>query len=308
MTGARGVDVASFQGTPGAWAAKAGQIAWAAVKFTELEAGRSGPVRYLNPDAAADWAYLKSKGLGRIAYMFGHPEMPAAASVLWFTTATAGLIGPGDGVCLDLEVTGGKTPDQVAAWAREVMAQLRAHFGRAPLLYTFRSFATSGNCTGLAGYPLWIADPSHPAGQPQVPGPWRSWLIHQYEITGGIDRDVTAGTWAATAAVLGAPQQEGPTLKDLGGTLNTANGLALGTARWGDGTTVIAGVGSKGQITARRWTPAGHWGAWADIHPGPAVSGPVFSCWGTAEGRLYYTASGGHVHELTTTDAGKTWR
>src|SRR6185437_4028557 len=51
-----GVDVASFQGRPANWKHLAGPISWAAVKITELE---PNGVHYVNPDAAADWAYLQ---------------------------------------------------------------------------------------------------------------------------------------------------------------------------------------------------------------------------------------------------------
>ena len=65
-----GIDVASsFQGAPGRWMPLAGKIEWAAVKFTELSA--AGP--YTDPDAAADWAALQAAGIGRVAYLFGHP-------------------------------------------------------------------------------------------------------------------------------------------------------------------------------------------------------------------------------------------
>jgi lysozyme len=197
------VDVSNWQGPPGDWHDAAGSISWAAVKLTELEPGGS---RYVNQDAAADWAYLKARGLGRIAYLFGHPSMSASASVALFITELSAQLGleDGDGVCLDLETTDGCTAAQTASWSHDVLAMLRSRLGRAPLLYTFLSFADEGNCAGLGGYPLWIADPSSPAGHPRVPAPWKTWMIHQYVITGPIDRDVARwGTVKAMAASIG---------------------------------------------------------------------------------------------------------
>ena len=51
-----GVDVASFQGLPSQWQPIAGAIDWAAVKITELQTNGN---RYVNPDAAPDWAALR---------------------------------------------------------------------------------------------------------------------------------------------------------------------------------------------------------------------------------------------------------
>jgi hypothetical protein len=203
-----GVDVSSFQGQPGQWRAAAGDIAWAAVKLTELSAGG----RYVNPDAAADWAFLKAQGLGRVAYMFGHPSQAPAASVGLFSSELEALgLADADAIALDLEVTDGLGPGGVASWARSVMGVLRGAYRRPPLLYTFRSFPASGNCDGLGAYPLWISDPDHPAGQPMVPGPWHRWAIHQYGITGAIDRDVAAyPDLAAMAAALGKPPAPPP--------------------------------------------------------------------------------------------------
>jgi hypothetical protein len=197
-----GVDVSSFQRLPRDWQAEAGAISWAAVKMTELSA--AGP--YENPDAAADWAWLKANGKGRVAYLFGHPSQGVTATVGLFASAL-GRVGldDGDGICLDHEVSDGLGAAQVAAWGRAVLANLAHMYHRAPLLYTFLSFAGAGNCDGMGGYPLWIADPSSPAGHPRVPAPWKSWAIHQHAITGAIDRDTAVWqTLAGMRAALGA--------------------------------------------------------------------------------------------------------
>lgn len=190
MNGLQGVDVASFQGPPSTWAPKAGNIAFAAVKISELSAG--GP--YVNPDAAADWAYLGSKGLGRIGYLFGHPAMSAGATVTLFMDTLRSLgFSDGDMVALDLEVSDGLTPGAVAGWAADVLRRLKALLDREVLLYTFTAFAQEGNCAGLGAYPLWIAGPSSPPGRPFVPPPWRRHTIHQYKFGSSsdpLDRDL----------------------------------------------------------------------------------------------------------------------
>jgi GH25 family lysozyme M1 (1,4-beta-N-acetylmuramidase) len=175
-----GVDVSSFQGEPATWAKNAGSIQWAAVKITELQPPGSAPKPYENPDAAADWAYLKQHNLVRVAYMFGHPSVNAAASVSFFAEKLNALgVADGDVVALDHEVSDGLAPAAVSAWAVSVLKGLHATFGRTPLIYTFLSFATEGNCAGLGSYPLWMSDPSSPAGHPRVPAPWKTWALHQ---------------------------------------------------------------------------------------------------------------------------------
>jgi Glycosyl hydrolases family 25 len=215
-----GVDVSSFQGEPATWAASAGAIQWAAVKITELippENAGGSPVEYLNPDAAADWAYLKSRGLVRVAYLFGHPSVSPAASVDWFLSRLTPLgIADGDAIALDHEVTDGLGPAAVSNWAVSVQRLLQARLGRVPLLYTFLDFAGEGNCAGLGGYPLWISDPSSPAGHPRVPAPWSAWALHQYATTGSIDRDVSSyATPAAMTAALGKTLPKPATRKDI---------------------------------------------------------------------------------------------
>lgn len=196
----RGVDVSSYEGPPADWKAGAGAIAWAAVKITELQPGGT---RYVNPDAAADWAFLHGKG--RIGYLFGHPATDPAATAEFFARELRALgLDPGDGIALDLEVTDGKTAAEVSAWAHAVLGELGWRIERTPLVYTFESFAQAGNCAGLGRYPLWIADPSDPAGHPAVPPPWTRWTIQQTGITGSIDRDVAAfASLADMAAALG---------------------------------------------------------------------------------------------------------
>ena len=196
----RGIDAASFQGPPADWKTLAGNISWAAIKISELSA--AGP--YVNPDAAADLAFLKTGGKGRIFYHFGHPDTPAGESARFFLGEISRLgLEDGDGVALDLEVTGGKTPAAVSAWAQGFLGMLEKALDRTPVVYTFISFAGAGNCAGLGKYPLWIADWSSPPGKPRVPHPWKNWAIHQHS-QAGIDRDVAAfGDLTAMRKALG---------------------------------------------------------------------------------------------------------
>ncbi|HEY1644460.1 MAG TPA: GH25 family lysozyme [Streptosporangiaceae bacterium] len=295
----KGVDVASFQGPPATWTKNAGNISWAAVKFTELEPNGN---RYVNPDAAADWKWLHQHGKGRIAYLFGHPSVSAANTVSLFADEISKLgLNARDGIALDLEVSDGKTPAQVAAWAVKVAEGLFHSFHRHPLVYTFLNFAESGNCAGLGHYPLWIADPSSKMGHPRVPKPWSKWAIHQYSISGSIDRDV--GNFAsekAMFAALGKP--EGLEMRQLGGSIAGA----LSSVRWPNGITLCAGLGTNGFVQVARWED-GKWGAWKNVSPAKAKGAPGLLAWGSSQGRLYYTEESGAVVGLLTDDNGKTW-
>lgn len=300
-----GVDVSSFQGPPGSWVGNAGKITWAAVKFTELEPDGT---RYINQDAAADWDWLKQNKKGRLAYLFGHPSVSTADTVSFFVGELRKLgLEDGDAVSLDLETSDSRTPAQVNAWAAAVMADLARQLGRPPVLYTFLDFAGEGNCASLGKYPLWIADPSSPAGKPRVPKPWTKWAIHQYDITGAIDRDVAHyASQAAMAAALGKPAKpkpKEPDLKKIGGSIVGE----VSAARWGDTATVVAGLGKDGFIQVARWAAGGDWGSWHNVSPTKAKGGADVMAWGTADGRLFYTDETGTVCIMETADAGKTW-
>jgi lysozyme len=197
-----GVDVASFQGAPGQWQAAAGGIGWAAVKLTELS-----PSRYIDPDADADWAWLGRAGKVRVGYLFGHPSVSESATVAYFIAECSRLgLENDDAVAVDLEVTDGRGPADVAEWARTVLGTLHSALGRVPLIYSYPAFIEAGNLAGCEDYPLWLSDPNHPAGRPAVPRPWTTWAIHQYQTSDQIDRDVIS--WpdlAAMRAALGRP-------------------------------------------------------------------------------------------------------
>jgi GH25 family lysozyme M1 (1,4-beta-N-acetylmuramidase) len=304
-----GVDVSSFQGPPAAWRAEAGGIKWAAVKLTELQ---PNGVRYINPDAAADWAFVKQQKLGRIAYLFGHPSVSVAETVTFFTgeLKALGLLST-DGVMLDLETTDGLGPGAVSSWAVEVMAGLAKALNRTPILYTFLSFAEEGNTAGLGKYPLWISDPSSPEGHPRVPAPWKTWVIHQYETSGAIDRDlarfatVSAMEQAFGEAQAPKPKPKKPQSGNLGGSVS--GGVAA--VRWADGSILLAGLDHLSHVQVKRFDgETGKWGVWWNPTKDKALGAPGLLAWGATFGQLYYAVGEGQVIELATEDMGKSWK
>jgi GH25 family lysozyme M1 (1,4-beta-N-acetylmuramidase) len=300
-----GVDVSSYQGTPNQWVSDAGTFSWAAVKITELSLVKGKESKYVNPDAAADWKWLAEHKKGRIAYMFGHPNVSAANSVDFFVSQLDGLkLGNNDGVALDLETSNGKTAAEVAAWGRTVQAQLKSKLDREPLLYTFIDFANAGNCAGLGGYPLWLADPSSPAGRPAVPGPWKTWAIHQYDISGTIDKDVAnyPGLSQMYAALGKKSAPKEPDMLNIGGSI--VGGLATG--RWPDGQVLVAGLGKDGFVQANRWDGKG-WKGWRNVSPTKAIASPGLIVWAPGFGQVYYVDDAENVIQVETRDGGETW-
>jgi lysozyme len=277
-----GVDVSSFQGAPDSWAKNAGAIQWAAVKITELQPPGSAPVPYTNPDASADWAYLKQQGLVRVAYLFGHPSVNAAASVSFFAERLNALgVEDGDAVALDHEVTDGLGPAAVSAWAVSVLGDLQTTFGRPPLIYTFLNFADAGNCAGLGSYPLWMSDPSSAAGHPRVPPPWTTWALHQYATTGNIDRDVSSyATPAAMRAALGKGTPK-VTRKDPEMILVQVDrgGVPAGTT-W-PGVFLLASDGSLHHVTGPEDNINN-----VESYQAAGIPGPVTISWGEYQARL----------------------
>lgn len=201
MANAQGLDVSSFQGTFD-WQAEKGAISYGFMKATE---GNT----VTDPQFARNWQQAKAIGVVRGAYCFAHPSDGAASNAAHFLSVVRGQgLDAGDLLALDLEVSDGLAPARVAAFARNWCADVQKATGRTPIVYTFIDFAREGNCAGLGGQPLWIADPSSPAGHPTVPAPWTRWYFHQYA-TNIVDRDVFNGNTAALEEFAN-PQQAAP--------------------------------------------------------------------------------------------------
>lgn len=144
---------------------------------------------------AARWRTLAARGVLRGAYHFGHPSADAVAQADRFLSVVrAAGLKPGDILVLDHEDADGTSAAHCSSWARAWCARVQAEAGYKPVVYTFLSFANEGRCAGLGGYPLWMADPSRPAGQPRVPAPWKDWVLHQYGEPGGVDVDAFKGS------------------------------------------------------------------------------------------------------------------
>ena len=176
MANAQGIDLSSFQPSFD-WSAEKGRISFAFIKATE-------GTTITDPEFAVNWREAGALGIVRGAYHFGHPKNGAATETQAFLAVVrAHGLKAGDLIALDLEASDGLSPARVSEYARNWCADVHRATGHTPIVYTFLSFAEQGNCAGLGHYPLWIAEPSAPAGRPVVPRPWSTWAFHQYGTT-----------------------------------------------------------------------------------------------------------------------------
>jgi GH25 family lysozyme M1 (1,4-beta-N-acetylmuramidase) len=189
----QGIDVASYQGLPNWTNVKNSGKTFAFTKATE-------GTTYTNPDFATNWARMKSAGLIRGAYHFGHPSVDPVAQANYFCN----VVQPTHGdlqMMLDIEVTDGRTPSQVRSWIVAFINQIVARTGRPGIIYTGFYFwrDSAGNGSNL-NCPLWLAAyVSNPA--PYVPAAWSTWSFWQYTdagsvpgVSGNVDRDAFNGT------------------------------------------------------------------------------------------------------------------
>jgi GH25 family lysozyme M1 (1,4-beta-N-acetylmuramidase) len=146
---------------------------------------------FLDPDFANNWKFAKDNEKGRIAYHLLHPSQPALQQATFFLDYVdkAG-IETGDMFAIDLEQSDGLDPKAVDECADMFCSHVNSITKSKPFVYTYIYFAQAGNCASLGDLPLWIADPSHAPAHPEVPGPWKDWVIHQYGVFRGIDADV----------------------------------------------------------------------------------------------------------------------
>mgnify|MGYP003425292255 FL=1 len=166
----RGIDVASWQGTPDWRAVAASGISFAITKATE-------GVGYLNPTFARNWLEIRAAGIVRGAYHFaelGTNTPEAEADYFLANVRRVGGLAEGDLLALDLEDKDGslKRANDVGGWALSWLRYVERQTGVAPLLYTAPNVITEHSLFGypaLPHYPLWLA--SYRDGVPPVPAP-----------------------------------------------------------------------------------------------------------------------------------------
>ncbi|HJZ90752.1 MAG TPA: glycoside hydrolase family 25 protein [Gemmataceae bacterium] len=189
----QGIDISHWQGS----------INWTSVKNSGKKfafAKATEGTTYTDPTFATNWAAMKSVGLVRGAYHFGHPGSDPIAQANRFCD----VVRPTSGdlqMTLDLEVTDNRTPSQVRSWVVSFINQIKARTGRPGIIYTGFYFwrDRAGNGSNL-NCPLWLAAyVSNPA--PYVPAAWPFFTFWQYTstgtcpgVSGNVDRDAFNGS------------------------------------------------------------------------------------------------------------------
>ena len=273
VANAAGIDISNFQPSFD-WAAEKGKISFAFIKATE---GKT----FKDPEFATNWQHAKALGIVRGAYHFGHPRNGAAVDAAAFLAVVrAHGLAAGDLLALDLETTDGLPPAQVSRYARNWCADVAKATGLTPIVYTFLSFAQEGNCAGLGRYPLWIAEPSAPAGHPVVPRPWTKWAFHQYGTArvgnNTVDVDVFNGDRAALKAFANPAPKPPPAQEEevqSGTLINGANAVTAISIPRGTAKTIGFGCdnGRQGLPPAQLRVAIWH-GGW-EVHGQVAVDG-----------------------------------
>ncbi len=184
----RGVDVSSHQHPDGAaidWA----RVEGAGYSFAYIKATEGAD--YTNPWFGTDWRGAGSAGLARGAYHFAQPAKPlrtATDQARHFVARTGTMTGARDlAPVLDLEMTGGLGPTDLARWTRTWMDEVERLTGREPILYTGPNFWRDrlGSPTDIsARYRLWLA--SYRSDWPAAPKGWSSWTFWQWTSQGRV--------------------------------------------------------------------------------------------------------------------------
>jgi|HubBroStandDraft_1064217.scaffolds.fasta_scaffold25997_3 lysozyme len=190
-----GIDVSHYNGSVDCGQMAAGGVVFAYIKASE---GR------FTKDAlyANNYAGLKQNQIVRGAYHFFYPQLDAQAQASNFlsvvTQLTAGDLPP----VLDVELSGGQSPSNIAAAMQQWLDNVQQSLGRTPIIYTSASFwnTSLGGTAAFAGYPLWVAEyTSNPS--PNVPAGFSNYVFWQYSqsgsvpgITGNVDMDWFQGS------------------------------------------------------------------------------------------------------------------
>lgn len=89
---------------------------------------------------------------------------------------------------LDLEETGGLSPQELINWTEEFVNEVRKLTGRDTMMYTSPSFWKDflNNTTKFSELPLWLANYTNQSAPTSIPGGWDKWTFWQYTDAGRI--------------------------------------------------------------------------------------------------------------------------
>jgi hypothetical protein len=140
----------------------------------------------------------------RGSYHYAKPALPISTAIdqaRYFVSRAGTMTGPGDlpGM-LDLEETGGLSAQDLSAWTRAFMGEVRLLTGKDPVLYMGAYFFPGAIAADISSrYRLWIpsyvcqrqngtnfCDPETYGGQPVLPSGWTKWDFWQYSSVGKV--------------------------------------------------------------------------------------------------------------------------
>ena len=207
--GVPGIDVSKYQGRI-EWPA----VASSSVRFVIMRATLGN--RYRDTRYAQNLAGATANGLVVGAYHFAKPSLglrDARGEADHFLRVAR--VGPGDVLpVLDIEETGGLSPEQLRVWAQAWLHRVHSRTGVRAMIYSgnyfWRGFMRNTSWFGHRGHPLWVAH--WDVGAPAIPGDrWANngYTVWQWSargnipgIKGPVDRDwmngdLTRGTIAS---------------------------------------------------------------------------------------------------------------
>ncbi|MFH0411855.1 glycoside hydrolase family 25 protein [Corynebacterium sp. L4756] len=233
---ASGVDVSRWQHPDGQ------AIAWDQVKtdgqsFAVVKASEG--TTWTNEHLVQDTTDAAANGLKVGTYHYARPAGDAREQARHYASHYNQVANHSLPPVLDLEVSEGKSPEQLAQWTRDFMDEIEIQTGRTPMMYTYRYFwiEQMGNTQEFANYPLWLA--AYQSTAPEPVGGWQKMDMWQRSDSGrvnGIAGDVDLNLFNGNQAQLdmfasGQLQASGGKLEGL----TVDDGIDLG----GDATVVI---------------------------------------------------------------------
>jgi lysozyme len=187
----RGIDVSYYQEAIDWPKVRASGVAFAFIRVSDS-------TLLDDPMFERNWAAAKAAGVLRGAYQYFRPDDDVRAQADLLVDAIArdpGELPP----VIDVEVDGGKRPDQIAKRVSQWLARVHSRLGIEPIVYTGPAFWRDSVGGADVGHPLWLAH--YTTDCPLVPAPWTQWTFWQHTdrgrvpgIYGPVDLDLFRGT------------------------------------------------------------------------------------------------------------------
>jgi GH25 family lysozyme M1 (1,4-beta-N-acetylmuramidase) len=246
------------------------------------------------------WTHMKAAHIRRGAYQFFEPSESASEQAK-LMVEKVGKLGAGDlPAMIDVEVTDGRSPSEMASAIRTWLEAVEAGTGLRPIIYVGSYFWEDNvRDTNFGKYPIWIA--AYGTACPSLPPGWSNWTFWQYSDGGGaLDHDVFNGSLADLDKLEGgAPAVKPPA--------STAP-LYTTTVAVNDDGRLEAFSRGGGDALYHRWqkTADGAWDGWADLS---GVLSSDVSIGVNEDGRLEAFGVGGGraVYHRSQKTAGGAW-